>query len=111
MQIALPAGRRRTAALAAGAVTGLLVMIVVAGAPAASAQDLVSSTEARVVVLRESPGKVVSMRKARRDGIDAWAVTVARGDLAVIVGYVDRGSGLLFDWAVVQRPTAGPKGR
>jgi len=46
-------------------------------------------------------------------GYDAWAVQVLRHDGSIVTGYVDRVSGVIFDWKVDQeapKPTQGSSG-
>jgi hypothetical protein len=63
----------------------------------------ISVDKAVAVVLDATNGGVVqSADKASRGGYDAWAITVLRSDGSVITGYVDRSSGVAFDWVVVR---------
>ena len=72
--------------------------------PAQAARLPVTSTTALSKIQQEVPGLLTSLRKVKRDGFSAWAVTVKRSDGSVVVGYVDRKSGIVFDWTVQTAP-------
>ena len=77
--------------------------------PAASRDTTsVSSRQAARTVLAETGGSVMSVSKSNRGGYSAWAVTVKRPDGSVITGYVDRASGVVFDWVVNQNAPSRP---
>lgn len=72
--------------------------------PAQAARLPVTSTTALGKIQQEVPGLLTSLRKVKRDGFYAWAVTIKRSDGSVVVGYVDRKSGIVFDWTVQTAP-------
>ena len=72
--------------------------------PAQAARLPVTSTTALTKIQQEVPGLLTSLRKVKRDGFYAWAVTIKRSDGSVVVGYVDRKSGIVFDWTVQTAP-------
>ena len=72
--------------------------------PAQAARLPVTSTTALSKIQQEVPGLLTSLRKVKRDGFYAWAVTIKRSDGSVVVGYVDRRSGIVFDWTVQTAP-------
>ena len=86
-------------ALAMGtAITGAASPAQAAAIPAAAAQSKVT---------KKVPGRVLEVKKTRRDGFISWAVTIQRRDGSIVVGYVDQRSGIVFDWTV-QRGPGGP---
>ena len=92
----------------------------VAPAPSLAAQELptvelpsdapqatsITRNAARAAVLAAAPGEIVKTWVASRGGFDAFAVQVLRPDGSVVNGFVDRTSGVVFDWAEVSGPTA-----
>lgn len=71
------------------------------------AQAQISLEEAVQVVLNATDGGVVkSGEKTQYGGYDAWAIRVLRHDGSIITGYVDRESGVAFDWVVNQEAPA-----
>ncbi len=94
-------------------VIGALVAVCAVGSaqavlgPVPAAQAAVIADAAQTKVTKKVPGKVLSVKKARRDGFTSWAVTVQRRDGSIVVGYVDVRSGIIFDWTV-QRGPGGP---
>lgn len=70
----------------------------------------VSSDKATRLVLRATGGGTPqSVSRASRGGYAAWKVRVQRADGSVVTGYVDRSSGVVFDWIVNQEaPAAQP---
>ncbi len=87
-------------------IAGLTALVAWTGLaqPAEAARLPVTSTKALRVVQEDVPGVSTSVRKVRRDGFLAWAVTITRSDGSVVVGYVDRRSGIVFDWTVQAAP-------
>ena len=81
--------------------------VIIAGTatPAIAARLPISSSVAKAAVTASAPGDIVGVRKAARDGLASWAITVRRADGSVVVGYVSRKSGVVFDWTVQQAPT------
>lgn len=67
----------------------------------------VTKAGARALVLAAAPGEAVRTWRATRGGYEAFAVQVLRPDGSVVNGFVDRASGVVFDWAQVSGPTAG----
>jgi len=72
--------------------------------PAQAIRLPVASKTAQATVLKVVPGSLVKISRAKRDGFKAWAITVKRVDGSIVVGYVDRRSGHVFDWTVQQAP-------
>ena len=60
----------------------------------------IPSAAARKAVVKATPGSVVSITKKSRQGLKAWAVQVQRQDGSIVTGYVDRESGVVFDWTL-----------
>lgn len=77
-------------------------------APAATTTDSttsISRAEARSLVLAQAPGEIVKTWSAVRDGYRAYAVKVLRPDGSLATGFVDRASGVVFDWTTVAAQT------
>lgn len=77
-------------------------------APAATTTDTttsISRAEARSLVLAQAPGEIVKTWSAVRDGYRAYAVKVLRPDGSLATGFVDRASGVVFDWTTVAAQT------
>lgn len=77
-------------------------------APAATMTDpttSISRAEARSLVLAQAPGEIVKTWSAVRDGYRAYAVKVLRPDGSLATGFVDRASGVVFDWTTVAAQT------
>ncbi len=85
------------------ALTGIAVTGMASPANAAG----IAATVAQSKVTKKVPGRVLSVKKTRRDGFISWAVTIQRRDGSIVVGYVDQSSGIVFDWTV-QRGPGGP---
>ena len=66
----------------------------------------VSRAEARSLVLAQAPGEIVKTWSAVRDGYRAYAVKVLRPDGSLATGFVDRATGVVFDWTTVAAPKA-----
>ncbi len=70
-----------------------------------------------VVLQATGGGAARSVEKANHMGYEAWAVQLVRHDGSIVTGYVERSTGVIFDWVVNQEapaataPTAGPAGR
>jgi hypothetical protein len=83
------------------------------GQPAATAAPVtttvtytVTSSDAARKVVTKTGGTVLSVSKATRGGYKAWAVRVQMTDGSVVTGYVDRASGVVFDWVTNQAAPA-----
>lgn len=66
----------------------------------------VSRAEARALVLAQAQGEIVKTWSAVRDGYRAYAVKVLRPDGSLATGFVDRATGVVFDWTTVAAPKA-----
>lgn len=69
-----------------------------------AATSTVTRAEARALVLAEAPGEVVKTWAAVHNGYRAYAVKVLRPDGSLATGFVDRASGVVFDWTTVAAP-------
>ena len=69
-----------------------------------TASSSISRSEARSLVLAQAPGEIVKTWSAVRDGYRAYAVKVLRPDGSLATGFVDRASGVVFDWTTVAAP-------
>ena len=83
------------------------------GQPAATAAPVattvsytVTSSDAARKVVAKTGGTVLSVSKATRGGYKAWAVRVRMTDGSVVTGYVDRASGVIYDWVTNQAAPA-----
>lgn len=83
-------------------------------------ERLVSAAAAKSAILRATRGQVLAMARTNHGGFAAFAVKVQRADGSVVVGYVDRATGVVFDWvklpaqataSTTPRPTAKPTTR
>jgi hypothetical protein len=90
--------RRVIAATASVAVLGAGSALIIAPAQASGAHT--AAKQARVKVQLVVPGKVLSVKKSLRSGYSAWAVSIARSDGSVVVGYIDVKTGIAFDWTL-----------
>ena len=70
----------------------------------------ISRAEARALVLAQAPGEIVKTWSAVRDGYRAYAVKVLRPDGSLATGFVDRASGVVFDWTTVAAPAPSAQG-
>ena len=86
-----------------------------ASAPASSATPEATAPSARSIsadkavsiVLNATKGGVVqSAQSTTHAGFDSWAITVKRADGSIVIGYVDRATGVAFDWVVKQEAPA-----
>jgi hypothetical protein len=59
----------------------------------------ISATSARAIVLRAVHGRVLATWSTSRAGYRVFAIKVVRPDGSVVVGYVDRFTGTVIDWA------------
>ena len=73
--------------------------------PAPAVGTALTAGAARSAVLDQAPGTVLAVRSTVRQGYDAFAVKVERKDGSVVTGYVDKSSGVVFDWREVSGPT------
>jgi len=103
-------------------VAGLPAVPVLSDAPVAAAQAtadsapsaespsaaplLITKEQATAAVIAATGGTVQSVSSGNHSGVASFAVTVARTDGSVVTGYVDKGSGVVFDWTVEK---AAPK--
>ncbi len=90
----------RKVIVATGAVAVLGAGSVLITGPAQAAGALTAAKQARVKVQSAVPGTVLSVKKSTRNGYVAWAVSIARSDGSVVVGYVDVKTGIAFDWTL-----------
>jgi hypothetical protein len=68
----------------------------------------VSSTTAQRAVLRYAGGRVMGTWTARHGGYSAYAIKIKRTDGSIIVGYVDRATGAVYDWTRVAGASTKP---
>ena len=70
----------------------------------------ISADQARDIVLNATGGGVTkSVEKDEHQGYAAWAVRVLRHDGSTVTGYVERETGVIFDWQVNEAaPTPTP---
>lgn len=82
-------------------------------------QNFVTSTESRSeeisnisirageqLVLAATGGKLQNSTETLKKGIPTYAITVLRSDKSLVTGYVDKSTGVIFDWEVVQKGTS-----
>ena len=74
----------------------------------ASQPSGVTAAKAKALVRAATPGQVVDVASATRQGAQAWAITLERTDGSVVTGYVDRATGVIVDWKLVQKATPQP---
>ena len=61
----------------------------------------ISADQAVQLVLQATGGGLAqSVEKDEHNGFKAWAVRLTRHDGSVVTGYVDRSSGVIYDWVV-----------
>lgn len=82
---------------------------ITADKPVVKAQTQVSKTEitslqARTAVLAQVSGTVTSVNETNHQGYAAYAVSLNLADGSTATAYVDRSSGVVFDWNVVGAP-------
>ena len=82
---------------------------ITADKPVVKAQAQVSKTEitslqARTAVLAQVSGTVTSVTETNHQGYAAYAVSLNLADGSTATAYVDRSSGVVFDWDVVGAP-------
>jgi hypothetical protein len=92
--------RKRTSIVATASIAVLGAGFVLMTAPAQAAGALTAAKQARAKVQSAVPGTVLSVKKSTRSGYSAWAVSIARSDGSVVVGYVDVKTGIAFDWTL-----------
>ena len=92
--------RVRSVVVAATSVAVLGAGSMLITAPAHAKGALTAAKQARVKVQSAVPGSVLSVKKSIRSGYSAWAVSIARSDGSVVVGYVDVKTGIAFDWTL-----------
>lgn len=63
-------------------------------------------SQAEAAVLAKAPGTVIHTQSAKRGGYKAFAVTVRTADGSTVTGYVDKSSGVIFDWTQTAAPVA-----
>lgn len=78
-------------------------------ATAPSARSISADKAVSIVLNATNGGVVQSAQSTTHAGFDSWAITVKRADGSVVIGYVDRATGVAFDWVVKQQaPTPTP---
>ncbi len=92
--------RVRSVVVAVASVVVLGAGSLISTVPAQAAGALTAAKQARVKVQSAVPGAVLSVKKSTRSGHLAWAVSIARVDGSVVVGYVDVKTGVTFDWTL-----------
>lgn len=74
-------------------------------ATAKSTPHRLTSARAGAIVRKQANGgRVTDVRGLRHGGYDAFAVRIARTDGSTLTGYVDRDSGVVFDWKQTVAP-------
>jgi hypothetical protein len=66
----------------------------------------ITKAKASKVALSEAPGEVLGVNAKSRNGYQAWAVRIKRPDGSIVTGYVDKASGVAFDWVIDQQAPA-----
>jgi hypothetical protein len=105
----------------ASAQSSNLQLAVTQPSPSASVRDTplptssvkapeITSLQARSAVLSQVNGTVVSTTEVTRNGYEAFAVKVNLNDGSTATGYVDKKSGVVFDWNVVGAPATTGNG-
>ena len=64
----------------------------------------ITALQARSAVLAQVSGTVVSTTEVTRKGYESFAIKVNLTDGSTATGYVDKKSGVVFDWDVVGAP-------
>ena len=75
-------------------------------ATAPSARSISADKAVSIVLNATNGGVVQSAQSTTHAGFDSWAITVKRADGSVVIGYVDRATGVAFDWVVKQEAPA-----
>jgi len=71
----------------------------------------ITALQARSAVLAQAGGTVVSTTEVTHNGYESFAVKLNLSDGSTAIGYVDKKSGVVFDWDVVGAPaTSGTSG-
>lgn len=73
-------------------------------------KSLMTRAAAQAAVLGLASGDVLSVEPSDRGGYDAFAVAVRRADGSTVTGYVDRASGVVFDWTQKAAPATQATG-
>lgn len=74
-------------------------------------QPEITDLQARSAVLAQVHGTVMSTTEVTHNGYEAFAVKLNLNDGSTATGYVDKKSGVVFDWAAVGAPaTTGNSG-
>jgi hypothetical protein len=77
-----------------------------APAPRAAARRL-TSMQAQAIVLKQAHGgRVSDVRGMRHGGYDSFAVRLTQPDGSHLTGYIDRHSGVVFDWKQTSAPAS-----
>lgn len=71
-------------------------------------RNAISRDGAVALVLGEVSGSVLGVSDDQHSGTSCWAVEVLRTDGSIVVGYVAKDSGVLFDWAITQDAPGQP---
>ncbi len=67
----------------------------------------ITSDAARDIVLTATNGgEIKGIKQTTRGEYSAWAVQLVRHDGSIVTGYVEAGSGVIFDWVVNQEAPA-----
>ncbi len=75
-------------------------------ATAPSARSISADKAVSIVLNATNGGVVQSAQSTTHAGFDSWAITVKRADGSIVIGYVDRATGVAFDWVVKQEAPA-----
>lgn len=63
----------------------------------------ITATDAQAIVLQSlGNGKILNTDSAKDNGYDVWKVKVQRQDGSVVTGYVEKTSGVIYNWEVNQ---------
>ena len=73
--------------------------------PRAAASEI-TALQARSAVLAQVNGTIVATTEVTRKGYEAFAVKLNLADGSTATGYVDKKSGVVFDWDVVGAPAS-----
>lgn len=75
-----------------------------------TASTLLTQRQSEQAALSATRGRVLSSAFTERNGVSATAVKISRTDGSVVTAYVDRNSGVVFDWVVNTKAPAQPAG-
>lgn len=77
----------------------------------AGAPDAITGKAATALVLAQAPGSTIKASATTREGYRAWAVQVRRTDGSVVTGFVDRATGVVFEWRLDRKAAANTTGQ